>query len=142
MKSLTLFRYWVVAPVVLCLLGGCAVRNGVSVATAAAPRPAAVSHIVFIKLKDPADTAAIVHDSNKKLARIPVIASFAAGTHLDVGRANIESDYDVGLYVGFETKEDYLLYVDHQIHIDYVTNWRPRIEWIRVYDVLDEDDAE
>ena len=52
-----------------------------------------------------------------------------------MGRGNIDSDYDVGFYVGFDRREDYQGYLDHPDHVAVVQKWRPRWEWIRIYDV-------
>lgn len=101
-------------------------------------RPARIGHIVFFKLSDPGDRAALVADCDEKLPRIPGVVSYAAGRHLDVGRASVDGDYDVGLYVGFETEADYAAYVEHGLHKELVEAWKPRLEWLRVHDVLDE----
>jgi hypothetical protein len=108
-------------------------------ATPAQPsRPALINHVVFFKLQDPADTDELLADCDRLLATIPGVVSYWAGRHHDVGRGHIFSDYDVGMYVGFDSDEDYAVYVDHPNHIEAVEKWRPRWEWIRVYDVLDE----
>jgi hypothetical protein len=104
------------------------------------PRPALINHAVFIKLLDPADTDELLADCNELLATIPGVVSYYAGKHHSIGRDSptIFSDYSVGLFVGFDSDEDYAVYVDHPNHVAAVEKWRPRWEWIRVYDVLDE----
>ncbi len=111
------------------LVGGCA---------SGPVRPARISHVVFLKLVDPAETDALIADCDRLLPRIPGVVSYCAGKHVETGRSTVDSDYDVGLYVGFRTESDYAVYVDHPLHIELVTTWRPRLEWLRVYDVLDE----
>ena len=101
------------------------------------PRPAYINHVVLFKLQDPADAAELIDDCDTKLATIPGVASYFCGTHYDMGRANIDSDYDVGFYVGFDSRADYQAYVDHPDHVAVVQKWRPRWEWIRIYDVAD-----
>ena len=91
----------------------------------------------FFKLKNPADADELVRDCDRKLATIRGVVSYYAGKHLDVGRATVDGDYDVGLYVGFMTEADYAEYVEHPAHIEVVRKWRPRWRWIRVHDVLD-----
>ena len=54
-----------------------------------------------------------------------------------VGRSTVLNDYDVGLYIGFDTEEDYAVYVEHPQHVGYVTKWRPRLAWLKVYDIED-----
>lgn len=102
------------------------------------PRPARINHLAFFKLKDPADAEALIRDCDEKLAAIPGIVSYYAGRHLDVGRTTVDGDYDVGFYVGFMTRDDYDVYVDHPYHKEVVAKWRPKLEWLRVHDVLDE----
>jgi len=110
-------------------LGGCASIRG--------ERPAEMNHVVLFKLKLAEDAAALIADSDASLPRIPGVVSYFAGRHLDVGRANVEKDYDVGLYVGFDTEASYRAYLDHPLHTELVTRWRPKWEWIRIYDVRD-----
>jgi len=105
---------------------------------AAPPRPARINHLAFFKLKDAADAPQLIADCDAMLSIIPGVMSYYCGTHLDTGRANVDGDYDVGFYVGFESEEAYRNYVNHPNHIALVENWKPRWEWIRVNDVLDE----
>jgi len=115
-----------------CVPGGCAGSGG------APPRPARIGHVVFFDLVDPADRGALIADCDAKLAKIPGVVSYAAGRHLDVGRETVIDDYDVGLYIGFETEADYARYVSHPLHVELVEAWRPRLASLRVYDILDE----
>jgi len=102
-----------------------------------APRPAAVNHIVFFKLNDSGDSEELIADCDASLARIEGIVSYYCGRHLDIGRSNVVADYDVGFYVGFDTKEAYEAYLADEAHVRAVEKWRPRTQWMRVYDVLD-----
>lgn len=102
-----------------------------------APRPAEINHVVFFKLKDPADTQALIRACDEMLGTIPDVASYYCGEHVDIGRAGIDSDYDVGFYVGFDDLDAYRAYLDHPAHVEAVNTWRPRWEWIRIYDVRD-----
>jgi hypothetical protein len=43
----------------------------------------------------------------------------------------------VGLYVGLVDEAGYRTYLEHPSHVELVTTWRPRWEWIRIYDVGD-----
>jgi hypothetical protein len=118
-----------VAGAVLC--AGCAT-------TPTAPsRPAAISHVVFFKLKSAADAPELLTDCDAKLPGIPGVVSYAAGRHLDIGRTNIDSDYDLGLYVGLADEAGYRAYLEHPLHTELVQKWRARWEWIRIYDVYD-----
>lgn len=101
-------------------------------------RPAVVNHPVFVKLKDPADAPALIADCDRRLASIPGVVSYYCGTPLDTGRAGVDLDFDVGIFVGFMSESDYAAYVAHPNHVGLVADWKPRIEWLRVHDVVDE----
>jgi len=115
---------------------GCA-TPATPVAEVRPTRPAYISHIVLISLRDPADADELLADSERILASIPGVVSFAAGPHFDTGRDSVIDDYDIGLYIGFDSEARYLEYVEHPDHIAYVEKWRPRLESLRVYDIGD-----
>lgn len=102
---------------------------------ACASKPAPIQHVVLAQLKDPADAAALLADSDKSLSDIPGVASYMSGTHLDIGRAGIDSGYSAALVIGFRSVEDYRGYLDHPAHIALVERWKPRMEWLRIYDI-------
>jgi len=126
--------------------GGCATGSGAAAdgrgaageAGAGPGRPARINHLAFFKLTDPGDRDALVRDCDELLASIPGVVSYYAGPPLDIGRDRVDGDYDVGFYVGFETVEAYEGYVVHPNHLEVVERWGPRLEWLRVHDVLDE----
>jgi len=104
-----------------------------------AQRPAAINHLAFFKLKDPADAAELIADCDTNLATIPGVVAYFCGPHLDTGRGErIDANYDVGFYVGFMTEADYSGYVEHPRHKQMLAKWQPRWDWIRVQDVSDE----
>ncbi len=121
-------------------LAGC--RSGTECQTvslgSSAPRPARISHWVLIKLNDPADADAMIADADRLLSSIPGVTAYAAGKHIDTGRPTVVTDYDVALYIGFETTEGYATYVEHPRHVEAVNMWRDRMTWLRVWDMLDE----
>ena len=116
----------------------CVVLTGCASSGAGVARPARIGHIVFLKLHDPEERGALLADCHRLLPAIPGVVSYAGGRHLDVGRASVDGDYDIGLYIGFETERDYAVYVDHPRHMELVETWKDRLAWIRVYDLLDE----
>jgi hypothetical protein len=116
-----------------CVLAGCAAAP-----PAPAPRPARISHLVLVKLRDPAQGSALIADCDRLLADIPSVVAYAAGRHLETGRDNVESGYDVGLYLGFDTEEGYTRYIEHPHHQEILRLWEPSVEWLRVYDVVDD----
>ena len=101
-------------------------------------RPAIINHVVLFKLKNPQDTDELIADCDRTLATIPGVVSYFAGRRLDLGGPNVDVEFDVGFYVGFNSKEDYARYVDHPNHVAAVNKWRPRWESIRIQDVIDE----
>ena len=102
-------------------------------------RPARINHLAFFQLKNRGDAAELIADCDAQLSKIHGVCSYYAGKHLDTGRGvRVDGDYDVGFYVGFNSEEQYAAYVDHPSHVAIVEKWRPRWEWIRVHDVIDE----
>ena len=113
------------------VLGGCA----------ADPMPttkATINHPVFFKLKDPSDAEALIRDCNAQLATIPNIHWYYCGRPLETGRTSVDLDFDVALCVGFDTLDDYRVYVQHPAHRAIVADWKSKLQWLRVHDVLDE----
>lgn len=115
----------------VCLCTGCATTPQ------RPPRPAAISHVVLIKLNDPADVDKVLAECDAALACIPGVVSYASGKHLDTGRANVDGDYDAGLYIGFESEADYAIYVEHPNHVTLVNKWMPHTQWLHIYDIYD-----
>lgn len=116
-------------------LAGCSATS----ATHTPPeRPAVINHVVFIKLRDPSDAAALRTDSEQRLSRIPGVRYLHVGPHLDIGRTNVDSDYSIGISVGFDTADSYRTYLAHPEHLQLLTDWKLRCEWIRIYDVIDD----
>ena len=103
-----------------------------------AARPAAIHHIVVIDLEDPADADEMLADSDAMLGAIPSVVSYFAGRHHETGRDHIFSDYDIALYVGFDSDAGYAEYVDHPLHLRFVEHWEPRVDSMRIYDVFDD----
>ncbi|MCB9846485.1 MAG: Dabb family protein [Phycisphaeraceae bacterium] len=116
------------------MLSGCAgVRRE-------AGRPALIEHVVFVKLKDPGRASALIAESDRVLRPIPGVVAYAAGQHLETGRTQVIADYDVAMFIGFDSEEDYASYVSHPSHVGIVDRWKPEMEWLRVYDFLDAGD--
>lgn len=103
-----------------------------------APRPAPLVHLVYVKLKDPAQTAALVADSDAMLGTIPSVTSYFCGTHRDTGRSTVDGDYDVAMGIGFADLAGYQAYLDAPAHVSFVETWKPRCQWIRIHDVEDD----
>ncbi len=105
-------------------------------AGACAHRPT-ISHIVLISLDDPSQVPALQADCDRLLTRIPSVRTYTAGSHIDIGRDSVLTDYDLGLIVTFDDADGYRAYVDHPLHIQLVETWRDRFASIRVWDIHD-----
>lgn len=103
----------------------------------AATRPAPLIHLVFIQLHDPSQVEDLLADCDRLLPGIPGVVSYAAGRHLDIGRQNIDSDYDLALVVGFEDEDAYQGYVVHPDHVNLVNAWKERFRQLMVRDFDD-----
>jgi hypothetical protein len=115
----------------LALLTGCASTQY------RAPRPALIGHIVFVDLIDPNDYDECLRDVDELLGTIPSVATFAAGRHIDTGRDIVLNDYDLAIYLGFESVEDLDAYIVHEQHVACVAKWQPRMNALRIYDMHD-----
>lgn len=93
--------------------------------------PGRLQHVVLVELLDRADLAAMKADSDALLPRIPMVRGYVSGTPVDIGRASVARDYDIGIIVQFDSAQDYEAYLAHPIHQELVTKWRPR--WRRSY---------
>lgn len=102
------------------------------------PRPALINHIVFFTLNDPAEADELIAVCNKRLGTIPGVVSYFCGKHIDTGRTTVNTEYDVGFFVGFNSREDYAAYVEHPEHIAVVQEWKPKFKSIIVRDVFDD----
>ena len=93
--------------------------------------PGRLQHVVLVELNDKADLAAMKADSDAMLPRIPTVRGYICGTPVDIGRATVAQDYDLGIVVQFDSTADYEAYLAHPIHQELVAKWRPR--WRRSY---------
>ncbi|MFG0245125.1 MAG: Dabb family protein [Phycisphaerales bacterium JB052] len=119
------------------LLIACLILAACTPTQSRAPRPALIGHIVFVELQNPDDYPQLLADSDAMLGTIPSVSTFAAGRHIDTGRDTIINDYDLAIYLGFQSVEDLNAYVAHEQHIAYVNKWKPRLTALRIYDLHD-----
>ncbi len=94
--------------------------------------------MVYFKLQDPDEAWELIRDCDEKLSVIPGVTSYFCGQHGDYGRPTVDDDYDVGFYVGFESDQDYERYLVDPRHVAVVEKWKPRWEWVRITDIVDE----
>jgi len=100
-----------------------------------ATTPPTINHVVFVELNDPSQVDLLIADSDERLASIPVVKEYFCGTHVPSGRDTVKTDYDVGIYLAFDSLEDYETYVNHPNHVGFVTDWKPKLKSLRVYDI-------
>lgn len=98
---------------------------------------AAVNHVVMFGLHHPEDRQELIEDCDVKLSTMGGVVSYWRGEPGDFGRLTVDDDYDVCLYVGFESDDSYRQYLEHPDHVELVQKWRSRWRWIRVHDVVD-----
>ena len=120
-------RTWVMIP--LLMVAGCGTAN-----------PPRIHHVVLFKLGDPGAVPEFIAESDAMLADIPGVQSYFSGTPLDTSRdAPVDLNFDVFFSFGFGSVEDYKAYLNHPRHVELITRWRPRLEWIRVHDAIEEE---
>lgn len=100
-------------------------------------RPAPITHVVLFELHDPAERAQLIAECDEALAGLDSVASYACGEPLDTGRLNANEGYHVGLYVGFNSVEDYEAYRNADAHIDLARKWRSKSKSMRIFDFYD-----
>ncbi len=109
-------------------------------ATLAAPpsapqlAPLAVRHVVFFKLKDKSDLTQLERSCDEKLSAIPGVVEFSLGRPIDTGRASVDCDYDLAVYVGFPSLEAYRGYLVHPQHVALVSAWKDKFQSLRIFD--------
>jgi len=104
----------------------------------AAKRPALISHMVFVTLNDASLIDTVIEDCDRELTTIPGVVAYAAGPHVDTGRDNVDGNYDIGLYIGFDSLDAYATYVDHPQHVGILSKWGSAVTSLRIHDVIDD----
>lgn len=92
---------------------------------------APLQHVVLVDLADDADIPAMRAASDRTLPQIPEVKGYVCGTPVDIGRANVSGDYDLGIIVQFESVDAYKAYLEHPLHQELVRTWRPK--WKKSY---------
>jgi len=105
-------------------------------ATGAARRleRAPLQHVVLIELADRAELPALRSESDRLIPAIPGVRGYLSGAHIDVGRANVASDYDLAIVVEFDSIDDYRRYLEHPAHLELVRTWKPKWRRATIYD--------
>ncbi len=92
---------------------------------------APLQHVVLVDLADDADIPAMRAASDRALPQISEVKGYVCGTPVDIGRANVSGDYDLGIIVQFESIDAYKAYLEHPLHQELVRAWRPK--WKKSY---------
>lgn len=90
-----------------------------------------LQHVVLVDVADDAEIPAMRADSDRLLPTIPQVKGYVCGAPVDIGRANVARDYDLGIIVEFDSVDDYKAYLAHPVHQELVQVWRPK--WKRAY---------
>ncbi|MEY5061410.1 MAG: Stress responsive Barrel Domain [Planctomycetota bacterium] len=90
-----------------------------------------IVHVVLVDVAEDLEIPAMRADSDRLLPTIPHVRHYVCGSPVDIGRANVSKDYDLGIIVEFDSVEDYKAYLAHPVHQQLVQTWRPK--WKRSY---------
>jgi Stress responsive A/B Barrel Domain len=90
-----------------------------------------IVHVVLVDVAEDLEIPAMRADSDRLLPTIPQVRHYVCGSPVDIGRANVSKDYDLGIIVEFDSVEDYKAYLAHPVHQQLVQTWRPK--WKRSY---------
>ncbi|MEM6313100.1 MAG: Dabb family protein [Planctomycetota bacterium] len=95
-----------------------------------------LKHIVFFRLKDPAQTQALIDHAELLLKPIPTVRGFSIGTPADTPvRDVVQRDYHVGMVVTFDDVAGHDVYGPHPKHDEFVALHKDDWEDVRVFDV-------
>ena len=86
-----------------------------------------LKHMVIFCLKHSTgspEEKKFLKDIEKTLASIPVVKNFET-----VRQVSAKNDYEFGIYMEFDSEQDFQKYETHPIHIDFVENrWRKEVK--------------
>ncbi|MSR44736.1 MAG: Dabb family protein [Phycisphaerales bacterium] len=133
MPTLPFFRVAIFALVATTLFSTGCTSSGAAV-TPPISKQGQIHHMVFISLTDVAELPALQRDCAARLLDIPEVISYAAGQHLEMGRAAVDGDYDLAICVVFESKDAYQRYLIHPQHAALVAAWKPKFRTMRIFD--------
>ena len=73
-------------------------------------------------------------DSDRLIPIIKGVCGYQCGTPLDIGRAAVTSDYDLGILVQCASVEDYKAYLEAPAHKELVAKWGSKWKSFRIFD--------
>lgn len=108
-----------------------------NIESAAEDDPKMLVHGVYFTLKDKTDAARkeFIDLCEQYLTKHEGTAHFAVGARgTEFDREVNDQDFDIGLYVVFETKQAHDKYQDHPRHLEFIAKGREMWESVRVFD--------
>ncbi len=93
-----------------------------------------VTHVVLVDVADDSDIAAMRADADRLIPTIKGVCGYQCGTPLDIGRAVVTSDYDLGILVQCASVADYKAYLEAPAHQELVAKWRSKWKSSRMFD--------
>ena len=103
-------------------------------AETAQARPALIRHVVLVTLQARSQREQLRADCTAKLADIPGVIDLEISEPVDIGRTNVDGDYDIAVFVSFASIEQYKAYLAHPNHLALVSAWKERSDKMRIYD--------
>lgn len=102
---------------------------------APSPRmPAPLQHVVLVDLADDGQIPAMRAASDATLPRIASVKGYVCGAPVDIGRANVSKDYDLGIIVQFDSVDAYRAYLEDPLHVQLVQEWKPKWRKAAIFD--------
>ena len=102
--------------------------------TSSPSMPAPFQHVVLVDLADDGEIPAMRAASDAALPRIASVKGYVCGTPVDIGRASVSRDYDLGIIVQFESADAYKAYLEDPLHVQLVQEWKPKWRKAAIFD--------
>jgi len=94
-----------------------------------------ILHVVLIKLNSPGQAQELVDDTQEALGLSGSTRAITPGVPFEMGRAEVDSDYDAAFVMEFKDAETYRRYLASPEHKRLVAKWKPRTASMRVFDM-------
>jgi hypothetical protein len=109
-----------------------------SACTTVRPRPASVTHVVLVWLKDSVTAAELaeIREHTLDLRAIPGVTAVRVGSAVPSRRPIEDDSFDLGVVMDFESVEAMRHYVDDPRHEEFVRRYvKGRAERLLIYDI-------
>lgn len=94
-----------------------------------------ILHLVLIRLHSPGQAQELVDDTQEALGLSGSTRAVTPGVPFEMGRAEVDSDYDAAFVMEFKDAETYRRYLESPEHKRLVAKWKPRSASMRVFDM-------